>query len=147
MALFNGLCPDCFLPLVRHLTRGVEGRGCTNCNGLWLGCIAVAVILPPAEVPIQATALEAETRGVARSHRKCPGCRQRLRRLLVVAAGVVLDACSAHGTWFDPQELFYVMRALEDARRGSCATSAYRGDVASPPEPLRLVPVTRDVPR
>ena len=44
--------------------------------------------------------------------RRCPDCGEPLTESEVRDAGVVVDVCSIHGTWFDPREMRAVIEAI-----------------------------------
>jgi Zn-finger nucleic acid-binding protein len=69
----------------------------------------------------------------------CPECLITMQRVRMESAACFIDACPAHGSWFDPGELEHVMRAFQRAREASARTFV----VPRVPEP-GAVPVTFD---
>ena len=62
----------------------------------------------PAKLPRQ-SARETSVRYI-----KCPHCQQVMNRMnFGKTSGIMLDACKAHGTWFDRAELGDVLAAVE----------------------------------
>lgn len=111
-------CPACYARMI----DGPESQGawgCTACGGVWAGTGAsnrVASVLDPA---VRELADVAERHAsTARSHvrqapvRSCPDCRSALASREL--AGVWVDVCRVHGTWFDGGEL----QRVADARLG-----------------------------
>ncbi len=46
----------------------------------------------------------------------CPECLIAMQKIRIESAACEIDACPAHGSWFDPGELEDVMRAYRRAR-------------------------------
>ena len=105
-------CGDKVLP--------VEGRAfaleCERCRGRWLDRSATeevvrgVITLADEAEKIETKGDRAQTpyRGAPRlgvADRDCPFCAARLRPVRVEAAGIDLDVCPSHGTWFDAGEL------------------------------------------
>jgi hypothetical protein len=61
-----------------------------------------------------------------------------MQKIRVESAACEVDACPAHGTWFDTHELEHVIRAYEAYRR--------RGGRAAPPTPAGAPMVPSHVP-
>jgi Zn-finger nucleic acid-binding protein len=117
-------CPGC----ASRMIESPEARGawgCTSCGGVWAGVSLaneVASVLDPAmrELADAAgrTADARRSRMPEPGERRCPECRVQLtwREL----AGVEVDVCSEHGTWFDHGEL----QRVADARGGKRPASS-----------------------
>lgn len=102
-------CPRCstLLGLVRQ--RDFTLQGCTSCGGVWLNSVDAQrfAMAPPADVverAAQAQAMAPNSPPLA-GPINCPICAQSLSRHRVERAGVEVDFCAAHGTWFDGGEL------------------------------------------
>ena len=106
------ICPACRSPMLVVEYDGIELDHCPACAGTWFDRDELALLLddPTGEVGAQlrATAVcalpAAETR---EKPRRCPACRQRMRKANIGPhAGVLIDACPAgHGLWFDDGEV------------------------------------------
>jgi Zn-finger nucleic acid-binding protein len=130
------LCPACRSPLdPRRCAQGIA-HACRRCGGVWLGnvlarallsgsdALSVAVaeeVARAAEVPFPAPAQGAP----------CPECGAALVTTLVPRAGVHVDLCAAHGTWFERLELQAVAEAYAALR---AAVPAPVHSVATPQE-------------
>lgn len=104
-------CPVCGLPLFTAETEGVTLRGCGRCGGIWVDNASARHALTVDADPIDALQLRAAKQGVRVPKPlllRCPDCGAALRRADV--AGVEVDVCETHGTWFDPFELGLVLQ-------------------------------------
>jgi Zn-finger nucleic acid-binding protein len=94
---------------------------CPRCGGVLAGLVASQRIVSLLDRTLLAIGFEArlgkaapekvETALVA-----CPECLVDMQRVRIESAVCEIDACPAHGTWFDPGELEAVMRAYARAR-------------------------------
>lgn len=108
-------CPQCAVPLFAARKEGFRIDACGTCGGAWLDHLT-------SERAIEERNLTpAQLADVAASHaprvpetreRKCPVCTQLLQQTLVPDARVVIDVCSPHGAWFDPDEMRLVIEAM-----------------------------------
>jgi Zn-finger nucleic acid-binding protein len=116
-------CPRCeSSKLGRILLGDAEIEECAGCHGLWIQTSTFericadrerqsAVLGSAAEVPRGGAAFEMSVR-----YLRCPECRKLMNRVnFAKCSGVILDACRAHGTWFDENEL---RRIVEFIRSG-----------------------------
>lgn len=109
-------CPRCSGRFRRHSTPRGALQSCTGCGGIWLDNDASQkvvqayddAVVAAAEQDVRAARTKIETTGAI----SCPTCAKVLERVTVGAAGVELDICREHGTWFDPGELQRVVRAI-----------------------------------
>jgi Zn-finger nucleic acid-binding protein len=129
----EALCPGCVSPLFVAWHEDVALHGCASCGGAWLdneGCRRLlGADLPEGVANTARTSLDtAKARDPAATAyrtparpegapRKCPWCAAVLGRAVVGA--ITVDTCTAHGTFFDPHELFAhdqatVLEAAED---------------------------------
>lgn len=113
-------CPHCDRDLARVKLGDVELHGCGACAGIWIdNDDAAKVIASPDRAFWQLANSAARLARFGRTlqpHPRCPVCTGGLVR--VEAHGLVLDACAAHGTWFDAGELGTLvmnLRARRDA--------------------------------
>lgn len=113
-------CPRCNLPLYPGEAAGVTMSACGHCGGLWLdnrSAQRVQQALPDEALALADRASRFGSGQVDTSHLlACPCCQKALARVNVKAAGVDIDVCSAHGTWFDRHELSAIARALGQLR-------------------------------
>ncbi|MBK8995740.1 MAG: zf-TFIIB domain-containing protein [Myxococcales bacterium] len=112
-------CPRCRGVLWGRALPAGAGHACGNCGGVWLDHAAATRMtqvlcsetLGHANAGAR-TAQPVDTRaGIA-----CPACGSALERTTVGQTGVEIDYCSAHGTWFDRDELGRVAQAYATAR-------------------------------
>jgi Zn-finger nucleic acid-binding protein len=116
----NLVCPRCSQPLLIAKAGAAVLHGCRACGGLWLdGTTAQRLTqaldgheLSLADAASQHATHAADTRGLM----LCPVCRAGLARWTVPNAGVEVDTCSAHGTWFDRHELQRIAQSASIAR-------------------------------
>ncbi|MBE7485849.1 MAG: zf-TFIIB domain-containing protein [Polyangiaceae bacterium] len=112
-------CPRCGGILWGRALPAGAGHACGSCGGVWLDHAAATRMtqvlcsdtLGHAEVGAR-TASAVDTRGGL----VCPTCKSALARTVVGQTGVEIDYCSAHGTWFDKDELRRVAEAYATAR-------------------------------
>jgi Zn-finger nucleic acid-binding protein len=124
-------CPRCEHPLASRLIDDIVIDECNRCHGLFLDQIAIQRVVTDRRQARAEALLGELPRGPAvprlpPSHKmyiKCPVCHVVMnRRQFAAGAGVVIDVCKAHGTYFDagelPQILEFVMSGgLERAER------------------------------
>ncbi len=108
-------CPVCEGPLRRaHATHGVFA--CAGCGGLWTDHAATQALRSAhgdsiEKVAREAAAVASTTARATRPSRACPVCRAHLARTTL--AGVELDYCPTHGTWYDRGEASAVCAATK----------------------------------
>lgn len=128
-------CPRCDVPLRARLAGDVVIDECGTCLGLFLDHVAIRRViedraqaraeallgaLPRHEIKVQVAPGQ-------RMYVKCPSCRTVMnRKLFATGAGVIVDVCRAHGTFFDAGELPAI---IEFVRKGGLA-EAERKDLA-----------------
>ncbi len=96
----GGPCPRCEEPLAAIASQ--EGMfECARCHGLFVDAQRAAALLgaerAPGGEPARSSVEEVR-------YLPCPVCHQPMHRS-AAARGVVVDACTLHGTWFDAFEL------------------------------------------
>jgi Zn-finger nucleic acid-binding protein len=109
-------CPRCSVFLYRAAVADVFLAGCGSCGGIWIDSKSVRVATSRVDARIGQLA------GTAASNAKrsadtrplvpCPVCKRTLERVELQRAGVAVDFCAAHGTWFDRSELGRVLDAV-----------------------------------
>jgi Zn-finger nucleic acid-binding protein len=124
-------CPRCDKPLVARRVSDVVIDECPGCLGLFLDEVAAKRIITD-RAQGRADALlgglprhevSAVVAPGARMYVKCPQCRTVMnRRQFAHGAGVIIDVCKRHGTFFDVGELpavidFVMNGGLERAQR------------------------------
>ncbi len=133
-------CPRCRVWLQVAAVGAHTLHGCTTCAGVWLDCRTAQQLC---------TALDNTTRslvdGAARYARAvdtaqavgCPVCGQWLARSRVASAGVDIDSCAQHGTWFDCGELAKIAQATAVARAYAAPPVAPRAAAPAPHPQVR----------
>jgi Zn-finger nucleic acid-binding protein len=111
-------CPRCFAPVNRRPAGEIATYPCLACGGMWLPIATAADAFRSYDFNLAAAASQASQAGTAApdlaSPVPCPCCRtamQRLRYEVGDAAGEI-DACGAHGAWFDRHELDGILEAV-----------------------------------
>lgn len=96
--------------------------GCPGCGGMWLGPDAAVHVMRGLGDALEREAAEASAE-VARTSRApardtgaraCPVCSSLMGRLVV--DDIIVDSCSAHGSWFDRDEVAGVVKACGSLR-------------------------------
>jgi len=110
-------CPACSRGMPARDVAGVGINECGGCNGLWVpGDEFDALVRRAAEarrnadpdtLPAIAPRVDGANPAAQKVHyRRCPECDALMhRRNFRKASGVIIDRCSAHGTWLDADEL------------------------------------------
>lgn len=116
-------CPGCKAPLERAKKLNVNASltacyGCSRCGGVWLDNTASDLVVRRIDPGVLTFAsvyeLTAAPPAIETGARVCPIGQERLTTVSV--KDVVLDACRAHGTWFDAGELRKVAERFEAER-------------------------------
>lgn len=129
------LCPRCRIDLHVGQAAGAVLHGCGACGGIWADMQTSHRLCE---------ALDGDTRALVDSAERhaahvpdtaqaiaCPVCAQALARTRIQNAGVDLDYCAAHGTWFDRGELGKIAQATAIQRAyGRGAPAALAGPAA-----------------
>jgi Zn-finger nucleic acid-binding protein len=116
------LCPRCQIQLFEGAAGGITMHACGGCGGVWLDNVSAQRLSQA--LPGEAVTLAESASRAGRTHVDtaalipCPVCAKALSRTRVASAGVDIDVCSAHGTWFDRDELQQVATAMKKARAG-----------------------------
>jgi Zn-finger nucleic acid-binding protein len=123
-------CPRCETPLGGRLVGDIVVDECMKCRGLFLDHVAIQRVVTDRKQSRAEALLGALPRAElapvpagTRMYIKCPVCRVVMnRKQFAEGAGVVIDVCKAHGTFFDIGELpriieFVQQGGLEKAER------------------------------
>lgn len=126
-------CPRCSAILWSRPLPAGSGHACGTCGGVWLDGAAAQHVthvlcgetLGHADIASRTSAHRVDTQSAI----ACPICRATLQRTRVGQAGVDVDYCTQHGTWFDKDELGRVAQSFATARAygGAGAVAAGAG--------------------
>jgi Zn-finger nucleic acid-binding protein len=110
-------CPTCQKKLVEFRGNGGVLLDCEECGGQFVEHALLTSLLEAREIAGLAVTRRARrsTLGIsAVRYIPCPSCRALMnRKNFGGESGVVVDVCSAHGTWFDAGELPRVLAFVE----------------------------------
>ncbi len=113
-------CPRCGKELRRSSATSVTIRACLSCGGAFLDNTATSrlmSLLPDDTLALAEGFDQAARRDVDTAKAiACPVCSRPMNRVHVKAAGVDIDTCAAHGTFYDRRELVTVARACKRVR-------------------------------
>jgi Zn-finger nucleic acid-binding protein len=110
-------CPQCHTMLAEVDRETVVGYACNDCGGIWLDSettTRVEATLDTRTIQVGEIASEL-SQNPAPPHEAsppCPLCLNPMRTYVVPGTDVEVDACDAHGTWFDRGELQTLIREL-----------------------------------
>lgn len=94
-------------------------HGCGACGGVFLapGCAQkLAAALPDEAIKLSVHASQAARyRPDTSPALSCPVCAQEMKRIRAAKAGVDLDVCQQHGTFYDQQEIEKVTAAIKSS--------------------------------
>lgn len=127
-------CPRCMEPLAPTVP-GV--RVCEKCGGVFADNVTSHRIFDSLDRELLRIGFDA-ARGKEKPRDEghmitCPECQLQMVKNHIAGARCVVDACPAHGTWFDTHEMVDVMRAFDRARRKGIVQTGDR-----PPLPVNL---------
>jgi len=112
------ICPRCpGVMLSRRMLEYVAVDDCPRCGGSFMTARALEAIC--ADLALYAVVRDAYPAAPVRQppgpmYVRCPECNDLMnRRLFAEGAGVVLDVCRSHGSWFDRGELRAVVAFAE----------------------------------
>lgn len=114
-----GDCPRCRRGLEELVIGETTLRGCTKCDGLWLGAATFESICANRER--QSAVLGFLDKRTLRgqpltkvNYVPCPDCGQLMNRNnFAKASGVIVDLCKQHGVWFDADELPSIIEFIQ----------------------------------
>lgn len=114
-----GACPRCREPLL-GIANVPSVRRCEKCGGVFANNDASRRIVSGFDRVLLEIGFEC---GLGKPRAKetphaltCPECLVGMQKVRMESAACSIDACPAHGSWFDPGELEDVMRAFRRAR-------------------------------
>lgn len=127
------MCPRCRsnghrAPLFSRVADGIGMNGCGACGGVFLGPDCVRRLAEA--LPEEALALSERAARAARYHADtaptlaCPVCAREMTRVSAGRAGVDLDRCEAHGTFYDRDEIARVAAAIRASGRHGAGREA-----------------------
>jgi Zn-finger nucleic acid-binding protein len=133
-------CPRCAAEaLVARLQADVLLDECPRCLGVYLDLATLERVLAGlhrlpvhAALGMQPVAARVQPlhRGEVLTYVKCPDCGSIMnRRNFGRQSGVIVDVCSAHGTWFDADEL---PRVCDFVRRGGLVNPGITARLTAP---------------
>ncbi|MFO0551075.1 MAG: zf-TFIIB domain-containing protein [Polyangiaceae bacterium] len=102
---------------------GFSMHGCLLCGGVFLDTTAGRMFFE--RLPHDAVGLASSAASAARYtprldvELRCPVCQDAMKRVRAERAGVDLDKCEAHGTFYDREELSRVAAAIQGAGWGA----------------------------
>lgn len=114
-------CPRCGESLIVTRERA-DVRCCERCGGVFAGNEASERIVTKIDRGLREIGFQAALGKAPRADRgepiiTCPECLVAMQKIRIDSAACSIDACPAHGTWFDVGELEDVMTAFANARR------------------------------
>jgi Zn-finger nucleic acid-binding protein len=132
------VCPRCAThsssppPLYAGSASQIVLHACGACGGVFLGTKCAAQLA--SSLPTDALQLASQVSDAARYRAdtaialSCPVCHDSMQRSAIARAGVEIDLCAKHGTWYDRDELARVAGAIRSSGWGPAvgtgATSA-----------------------
>ncbi len=127
-------CPQCQEMLEIVDRRTVVGYACPSCGGIWLDSETTARVeqtldTQTLQVGEVASSLAQNPFPNHAPSPPCPLCESPMRTYVVPGTDVEVDACDAHGTWFDRGELQTLIRELMSRVNEMVVASASSGDV------------------
>lgn len=130
-------CPRCATrsssppPLYSGSAGAIILHACGACGGVFLGTKCAAQLA--SSLPNDAIQLAAQVSDAARYRAdtsvalRCPACLETMQRSAVARAGVEIDLCAKHGTWYDRDELARVAAAIRSSAWGLPASAGAAG--------------------
>ena len=113
-------CPACSSPMIVVEHEQIELDYCTDCSGVWFDAGELELLLETMQLGESSLSLdnvltspEAESK---EKKRKCPICRQKMKKATVGHnPEVLIDACRrGDGLWFDKGEVGQLITQLPD---------------------------------
>jgi len=115
-------CPRCDHALSPRLVADIVVDECMQCRGLFLDQIAVQRVITDRQQAradallgsLPSTVLADRPEKQGKLYIKCPVCKVVMnRKLFGAGAGVIVDVCRAHGTFFDVGELPVIINYVQ----------------------------------
>jgi Zn-finger nucleic acid-binding protein len=123
---------------------GADMYACDTCNGLWVDTVTLQRLVAERLKPAPMLGTGISTPPVTRvrldpvQYAPCPICKSLMNRVnFAHTSGVIVDVCTSHGTWFDPDELRRVLEfisagGLEAARARELRQTPEAGSTVLP---------------
>jgi hypothetical protein len=110
------ICPTCKSDMIVVEYNRIELDYCGNCHGVWFDTGELELLLGSLGLdsasPFLKSILEAEEAETADKKRRCPLCRQKMKKVNLETK-VLVDVCSqGEGLWFDGGEVGELIRQL-----------------------------------
>lgn len=133
-------CPRCPSLLYEIRVASVELAGCGECGGIWVDSKSIRLAMGRVDKRIEELAGRAAEHAVFHPDTSrpvaCPVCHMSLRRVPLARAGLVVDFCANHGTWFDRAELGRVLEVVHKRQQAELdSLSPYREKSAQKARP------------
>jgi Zn-finger nucleic acid-binding protein len=119
----NFQCPRCERPLITIDIGATRVQECDCCGGIWLDTASFQKICEDREkqervmlynVTTEPTKQPSENRK-RKFYMPCPECGELMNlKNFAGCSGVVIDICTAHGIWFERQELQCIVNFIRD---------------------------------
>lgn len=129
-----GRCPRCGREgIPSRDAGGVLLQACGGCGGIWLDLASAERFLgAPEREAVELARRVAQNAKTPVEHDRpcaCPVCAAPLEQHLMKVAGVSVDRCDRHGTWFDRDELEQLGVAIARARQQRAELEALDQDL------------------
>jgi Zn-finger nucleic acid-binding protein len=108
-------CPACRKPMVIIEFNRVELDFCPACQGCWMDRGELGLLLHGQ----QDLPGDFDLDGEAKSQRRCPRCRKRMRVGLLPGTAIEVDVCARDGIWLDSGEAQAVALQKADLAHGA----------------------------
>jgi len=110
------ICPTCKSDMIVVEYNRIELDYCGNCHGVWFNTGELELLLGSLGLDSASlflkSILEAEEAETAEKKRRCPLCRQKMKKVNLETK-VLVDVCSqGEGLWFDGGEVSELIRQL-----------------------------------
>lgn len=110
------ICPTCKSDMIVVEYNRIELDYCGNCHGVWFDTGELELLLGSLGLdsasPFLESILETEEAETAEKKRRCPLCRQKMKKVNLETK-VLVDVCSqGEGLWFDGGEVGELIRQL-----------------------------------
>ena len=112
------LCPFCKNEMIVVEHNKIELDYCHSCKGVWFDSGELELLLESMHLKSSglflSNLLTSAEAGTSEKKRKCPICRQKMKKVtLSKEPEVLIDAChQGHGLWFDGGEVGQVIKQL-----------------------------------
>ncbi len=150
----GGDCPRCNGSLEGRSVEQGSIEQCHDCGGVWLDHDVLETLIAKArsqqDLPtflgkLPAPVMAVDTQAV--KYLPCPECQTLMhRRNFGMRSGVIVDVCTAHGIWFDADELAAVIRFVKaGGEQGSLKRPTVAESTRSPrAQPTGFEPASRN---